>query len=38
MAQGQQCGCPHRALSAGHFLAEEVPFKLRLGQFLEDCW
>lgn len=38
MAQGQQRGRPRRALSAGRFLAEEVPFKLRLGQFLEECW
>lgn len=38
MAQGQRRGCPRRALGAGCFLAEEVPFKLRLGQFLEECW
>ena len=38
MAQGQRRGCPCRALGIGCFLAEEAPFKLRLGQFLEECW
>ena len=38
MAQDQQRGCPPRALGTGCFLAEEAPFTLTLGQFLEECW